>query len=61
MIVNNMKIRVALLSHGLTAKQVAEHMGVTRFTFSRWLREELSNSKSEMILSTIKAVAKEVE
>ena len=37
--------------------QIAEKLGVSEITFSRWLRKELSADKKEKIKQAIKEVA----
>ena len=48
----NKDILVALI--GLKKYKVAELLGITEFTFSRWLRYELNLERKEQVLKAIK-------
>ena len=52
----NSKIRFAIFESGLKHYQVAEAMGVADETFSRWLRHELPEDKTQLILDTINRI-----
>lgn len=54
--VPNKDIRVALI--GYKNYQVAEVLGVTEFTFCRWLRKELSSERREQIIAAIEKLSK---
>ena len=54
----NMKIRQALLEVGMKNYQLAEIMGISEFTLSRKLRNELPEEEQERIVSIIKASKK---
>ena len=49
----NEDIREAIKTSGLFQWQIAEQIGVTEFTFTRWLRGVLSDERKERILSAI--------
>ena len=50
----NMKIRQALLEVSMKNYQLAEIMGISEFTLSRKLRNELPKEEQERIISIIK-------
>ena len=49
----NMKIRQALMEVGMRNYQLAELMGISEFTLSRRLRNELPDEEQERILELI--------
>lgn len=51
----NMKIRQALMEAGMKNYQLAELMGISEFTLSRRLRNELPIEEQETIVSIIEA------
>ena len=55
----NRDIRVALI--GYKNYQVAEALGITEFTFCRWLRNELSCDKKALIIVAIEKLSKEAK
>lgn len=55
--ISNFDIHTALI--GRKKYKVAELLGVTEFTFSRWLRHELSKEKKVLILRAIDKLAGE--
>lgn len=50
---NNMEIRDMLFRHNLKHWRVAEKVGVSATTFSRWLRMELPVAKKNEIMEAI--------
>ena len=54
----NIGIRVAIMTAGLKQYQVAAAMGVTEEHFSKLLRNELPEKKKEEILSVIAKLTK---
>lgn len=58
MILKNKEIRIALLVNNVKHHEVAYRLGVTEFTFCRWLRREVSADKKAAILATIEKVAR---
>ena len=50
---NNMDIRQAIAKKRLRHYEVATALGVSEFTFSKWLRKELSDEKKAKIMSAI--------
>ncbi|MBP2641888.1 MAG: hypothetical protein H6Q66_2839 [Firmicutes bacterium] len=51
----NIDIHTALI--GYKKYEVAELLGITEFTFSRWLRKELKPEQKLMILDAIKKMS----
>lgn len=49
----NNDIRDYAKEKGVKLWQIAEHLGVTDATFSRWLRHELDSEKKEKIIRII--------
>lgn len=49
----NMKIRQALMEVGMKNYQLAELMGISEFTLSRRLRNELPDEEQERIIALI--------
>lgn len=49
----NMEIRDVLFRHNLKHWKVADSLGVSATTFSRWLRTELPPTKKKEILEVI--------
>lgn len=49
----NTDIRMEIMKRGLKNYQVAEFVGVTETTFSKWLRTELPTEKKQQILTAI--------
>ena len=53
----NKEIRTAAFSEGVRLWQVAQELGVTDSTFSRWLRRELSEERKTEVLQAIQRLA----
>lgn len=53
----NKDIRIALI--GYRSYKVAQILGITEFTFCRWLRKELPIDKKSLILDAIEKLATE--
>ena len=53
----NADIRTAIRESSLCQYQVAEKIGVSEFTFIRWMRNELSDERKQRILAAIKELA----
>lgn len=49
----NTDIRTAIKEKQLCQYQVAEKIGISEFTFVRWLRKELSEERKQQILTAI--------
>jgi len=52
----NIDIRLAITNKRLRNYEVAAACGVSEFTFSRWLREELPQEKKKHILNVIESL-----
>lgn len=50
---NNMDVRLAITQNRLTHYEVAQRLGVTNVTFSRWMSKEMSEEKKRDILNVI--------
>jgi len=50
---SNIEIREKIRTNGLTHYQVAEKIGVSEFTFSRWMRKELPIGKKTIVFKAI--------
>lgn len=53
----NADIRTAIKESSLCQYQVAEKIGVSEFTFIRWMRNELSDERKQRILTAIKELS----
>ena len=53
----NSDIRAAIKEHNLRQYQVAEKIGVSEFTFVRWLRRELSDERKRIIFAAIEELS----
>ncbi len=53
----NADIRTAIRERDLCQYQVAEKIGVSEFTFIRWMRNELSDERKQRILAAIKELS----
>lgn len=49
----NQDIRTALQSKGMKQWELADLLGVSEFTLTRWLRKELTEDKKELLLKAI--------
>lgn len=52
----NIDIRMEIMKRGLKNYQVAELVGVTETTFSKWLRTELPPEKKQEILKAMESI-----
>lgn len=53
----NADIRTAIRESSLCQYQVAAKIGVSEFTFIRWMRNELSDERKQRILAAIKELS----
>lgn len=60
-ILKNEDIRIALLKGNVRNYQLASELGITEFTLSRWLREELPTEKKRLMLLSICKLSKREE
>lgn len=49
----NRDIRIALQSKGMKQWELADMLGISEFTLTRWLRKELTEDKKELLLKAI--------
>ena len=56
---NNKKIRDLLYLNSIKHYEVANKLGISPYTFSVWLRYELTDEKEEMVLKAIAEISKE--
>ena len=49
----NKEIRDAIARHRVRYYEVAEVLGISECTFSRWMRRELTEDKRELIIDAI--------
>lgn len=50
----NVEIKLALKQANLKQWQLAELLGITEWTLSRWMRKELQGEKKQRIIEVIK-------
>jgi len=53
----NTDIRAAIKESKLCQYQVAEKIGISEFTFVRWLRKELSEERKQQIFTAIRELS----
>lgn len=49
----NQEVREALQNKGMKQWELADLLGVSEFTLTRWLRKELTEAKKELLLKAI--------
>lgn len=49
----NQEVREALQNKGMKQWELADLLGVSEFTLTRWLRKELTEDKKEQLLKAI--------
>lgn len=52
----NLEIRMMIKKNRLCQYEIAKAIGVSEFTFCRWLREELSDEKKKLVISAIEKI-----
>jgi predicted XRE-type DNA-binding protein len=57
----NIDIREAIKKANFPQWMIADRMGVTDTTFSRWLRKELAEDKKQEIFNLIKEIKQEIQ
>lgn len=55
----NIEIRKKIIEKGLFNYQIAKKLGVSDITFSRWMREELSEARKQRILKILEEYGNE--
>ena len=58
---SNQDIRLRLAGRGLTLWQLAEQVGVSEPTMTRWMRTPLTGDRREKIIQAIEAMEKREE
>ena len=56
----NMDVRLKARGAGVPLWQIADRLGVSEPTLTRWMRQKLPKEKKSQILSTIREIEKEV-
>lgn len=54
----NLEIRLKIKENRLHNYEIAKELNVSEFTFSRWLREELSEERKSLVLSAIDRIVR---
>ena len=49
----NEAVQSAIKESNLFQWQIAEHIGISEFTFCRWLRNELTDERKELVMKAI--------
>ncbi len=49
----NLEVSLKIKQNRLCHYEVAKEIGISEFTFCKWLREELSEDKKKLVLSAI--------
>lgn len=49
----NQEVREALQNKGMKQWELADLLGISEFTLTRWLRKELTEDKKELLLKAI--------
>lgn len=49
----NQEVREALQNKGMKQWELADMLGISEFTLTRWLRKELTEDKKELLLKAI--------
>lgn len=49
----NQEVREALQNKGMKQWELADILGISEFTLTRWLRKELTEDKKELLLKAI--------
>ena len=55
----NSRLRVAIFKSKVNQYEIAEKLGVSRFTLQRWLQTEISKAKQDEIMNALKELEKE--
>jgi len=58
---SNIEIRDILRKKRIFNYEVAQELGITEFTFCRWLRDELSDERKMLVLEAISKIVVERE
>lgn len=55
----NQEIKKAMKEHKVKQWQIAEKLGMSEFTLSRWMRHELDDEKKKIFLEAITEIKEE--
>ena len=59
--VENCKIRTQIEKYRIKHYEIAEFIGISEFTFCRWLRRELTGEKLKLVESAIETLKERVK
>lgn len=51
---NNIEVREAIAKKRLTHNEIANALGISQYTFSHWMMNELSDEKKKKVLKAIR-------
>lgn len=54
----NLEVSLKIKQNRLCHYEVAKEIGISEFTFCKWLREELSEDKKKLVLSAIDRIVR---
>ena len=54
----NLDVRMLIKKNRLCHYEVAKEIGISEFTFCKWLREELSEDKKKLVFSAIDRIVR---
>ena len=54
----NLDVRMSIKKNRLCHYEVAKEIGISEFTFCKWLREELPEDKKNLVLSAIERIVR---
>ncbi len=55
---NNIELRTKIRENRLYQYEIAKRIGITEYTFCKWMREELSEERKELVLRAISDIVK---
>lgn len=55
---NNLELRMMIKQNRLRHYEVAEEIGISEFTFCKWLREELPEEKKKIVIAAIDRIVR---
>lgn len=57
----NETLRLSIMRNGLKHWEIADYIGISEFTFCRWLRRELTGEKLKLVESAIETLKERVK
>lgn len=54
----NMKVRTALMTSGVYQYELADEIGVSEITLSRWMRKEMPDERQQAMVEMIEQIAR---